>query len=98
MCLGKDTIKSILNADLVLDFIKITLTQQKEDNPKVYTGSGSIFQDTQGGLRLKMYHEYLLSNVHRFADGLNAVCVNGLSAGELFNMPMNLPQVNNSKF
>jgi len=39
-------------------FAKITLTQQVFDNPVIFTGAGSIYQDEAGQLMLKVYHVY----------------------------------------
>jgi hypothetical protein len=58
MFLGLEEIETILESSLVLDFVKITLKQQIDDNPRVYSGSGSIFQDKDGILQLKMYYSY----------------------------------------
>ncbi|MFA5921468.1 MAG: hypothetical protein WC856_09275, partial [Methylococcaceae bacterium] len=82
MCLKTEEIESILESNFDLDFVKITLIQQIEDNPKVYCGPGSIFQDKQGKLKLKMYHDYQ-SNEHMLGDQLDSICGNGLLPGEL---------------
>jgi len=83
MCLKTEEIESILESNFDLDFVKITLIQQIEDNPKVYCGPGSIFLDKQGKLKLKMYHDYQ-SNEHMLGDQLDSICGNGLLPGKLF--------------
>lgn len=55
MTLNSKEIEAILGSSLILDFVNITLTQQKIDETKIYTGPGSILQDKDGILRLKMY-------------------------------------------
>ncbi|MDD9802222.1 MAG: hypothetical protein OXU53_06680 [Deltaproteobacteria bacterium] len=50
------TLNSILGNSLVIDFIEITLTQQRKSSPIIYSGPGSISQDENGQLHLKMYH------------------------------------------
>lgn len=49
------TLNSILDNSLVIDFIEITLNQQKKNSPIVYSGPGSAYQDQSGQLHLKMY-------------------------------------------
>ena len=52
-------IESILDSKLILEFFEIVLTQMKESIPRKYRGPGSIWQDSDGFLRLKMYHKYV---------------------------------------
>ena len=48
----------ILASKWIIDCFDIRLTQQTECSPRIYCGSGSIFQNKEGELRLKLYHTY----------------------------------------
>ncbi len=58
MLLESKEIKAIIESTFVLDFVAITLVQQKNSDVTSYKGPGSIFQDKDGILQLKMYHTY----------------------------------------
>lgn len=58
MYFDQNDIDKILANNLTLDFVKIILAQQVSDNPVIYHGPGSIYQDHQGRLVLKMYHVF----------------------------------------
>lgn len=58
MLLDNKEIESAIINSLSIDFVSITLTQDTAENPKKYAGPGSIFIDTDGIIRLKMYHTY----------------------------------------
>lgn len=45
----------ITRNNFTLDFVRAKLVQQTSAQPNVYKGSGSIYQDTNGKLRLKLY-------------------------------------------
>jgi hypothetical protein len=49
---------AVIKNSLELDCINVTLTQNVETNPVVFKGPGTIFQDENGTLRLKMYHAF----------------------------------------
>lgn len=56
MNLTNETIQKISKGEYAFDFLKITLTQKKAEQPKIYSGSGSVTYDKNGELILKMYH------------------------------------------
>lgn len=56
MNLNKEKLESLISNKFIIDCIQIKLTQQKEDDPIVYQGSGSIFQLEDGNFHLKLYH------------------------------------------
>lgn len=58
MTLDQKEIDSVISNNLLIDFVKITLTQDTTDSPKKYSGPGSISLDKDGLLRLKIYHVY----------------------------------------
>lgn len=90
MNLTEDIIKSISNREFSFDFLEIRLTQMKEDNPRVYNGSGSITFDNDGQLSLKMYHIYLDPNEYieefRYFLGNNHVPGQIISKENFFEM------------
>ena len=49
-------ISSLLSSNFEIDCVQIQLTQQVEENPIVYSGPGTIYQDEHGALQLKAYH------------------------------------------
>lgn len=51
MVINEEKTNQIISNKFEIDFIEITLTQQTENNPLVYSGSGSIFQTQDGTLR-----------------------------------------------
>lgn len=73
MLLDNKEIESAITNNLSIDFVSITLTQDTADSPKRYAGPGSIFLDTDGVVRLKMYHAYLNEeDIQRdFSDSFN---------------------------
>ena len=56
MIINNEIIQKMINNDFELDCVKITLTQQVENDPIIYSGPGTIYQDKKGTLNLKMYH------------------------------------------
>jgi hypothetical protein len=54
--LNQENLESLLSNKFNIDCIQIALTQQKNDDPIVYLGSGSIFQREDGNFHLKLYH------------------------------------------
>lgn len=58
MIFSAEEIEKILGSDFVLDCSAIRLMQKKDGAAKEYQGPGSIFQDRDGRLRLKMYHSF----------------------------------------
>lgn len=56
MNLTNEIIQKISKGEYAFDFLKITLTQKKAEQPKIYSGSGSVTYDKNGELTLKMYH------------------------------------------
>lgn len=49
-------IDSLLSNNFEIDCVQIKLAQQVEENPIVYSGPGTIYQDERGALQLKAYH------------------------------------------
>ena len=54
MNLNNDTINKLISSKFEIDYIEINLTQQIEENPIIYNGSGTIYQDENGVLNLKL--------------------------------------------
>jgi len=52
--LNNDTINKLISSKFEIDCIDINLTQQIKENPIVYNGSGTIYQDENGVLNLKL--------------------------------------------
>jgi hypothetical protein len=48
-------IASLISNKFELDCIEITMTQQVAEDPLVYSGSGTIYQDDDGNFNLKLY-------------------------------------------
>jgi len=78
MSITDKQIDELLSNDFVVDCIEINLTQKKSDNPKVYSGSGSIFQRSDGYFYLKLYYVFN-ENEERYHTSGN------YKPGELFN-------------
>ncbi len=57
MHLFQNELECISNNTFSIDCIEISLTQNTS-NPVQYSGSGSIFQNNDGTLELKLYHKY----------------------------------------
>ncbi len=55
MDLNNDTINKLMSSKFEIDYIDIDLTQQIKENPIIYNGSGTIYQDENGVLNLKLY-------------------------------------------
>jgi len=53
--LNNDTINKLISSEFEIDCIDINLTQQIKENPIIYDGSGTIYQDENGVLTLKLY-------------------------------------------
>jgi len=79
-------VESILESNLILDFVVIALVQQKDSDGNSYEGPGSIFQDKDGILQLKMYHKYESHEEinHELSGVLSG---NGLVVGEIIEKP-----------
>ena len=58
MLLDNKEIESVISNNISIDFVSMTLTQDTTDNPKSYSGPGSVFLGVDGVIRLKMYHVY----------------------------------------
>lgn len=58
MDLNQEKLESLLSNKFNIDCIQIEFTQQKDDDPIVYLGSGSIFQLEDGNFHLKLYHSF----------------------------------------
>lgn len=84
MLLDNKEIESAITNSLSIDFVSITLTQDTAENPKKYVGPGSILLDTDGVIRLKMYHAYQNEeDIQRdFSDSFND---DGLVPGQIIN-------------
>lgn len=52
-----DEFNTFAKRRFVIDCPQITLTQNTKDNPKRFEGSGSIYQDEDGRLRLKLFSQ-----------------------------------------
>jgi hypothetical protein len=52
---NNDEIEKLISNKYELDCIDITMAQQVEEDPIVYSGSGTIYQDKNGVLNLKLY-------------------------------------------
>ena len=55
MDLNSDTIDKLMSSKFEIDCIDISLTQQIKEDPIIYNGSGTIYQDENGVLSLKLY-------------------------------------------
>ncbi len=55
MNLNNDTINKLISSKFEIDCINISLTQQIKENPTIYNGAGTIYQDKNGILNLKLY-------------------------------------------
>ncbi len=55
MSSSDNLLDSVISGKLELDCVRMKLTQNGSDNPTAYEGSGTIFQDEDGFLHLKMY-------------------------------------------
>lgn len=75
-------IESILDSKLILEFFEIVLTQMKENTPRKYRGPGSIWQDGDGFLHLKMYHTYV-TNDEAMTEVNAALGGNDLAVGKI---------------
>lgn len=53
--LSDKELTGIANNEFILEFLRAELVQQVPENPTAYRGSGSISQDGDGKLQLKMY-------------------------------------------
>lgn len=82
MLLSSKEIEQLLDTKLVLDSLDIVLTQNIESMPKIYRGAGSIYQDDDGFLRLKMYHAYQSGDemTSEISNGLGGI---GLTPGKI---------------
>lgn len=58
MDLNEQKLELLLANQFEIDCIQIELTQQKDDDPIVYCGSGSITQKHDGKFHLKLYHAF----------------------------------------
>ncbi|MCD6586397.1 MAG: hypothetical protein J7K96_11595, partial [Desulfobacteraceae bacterium] len=58
MNIDEKILNQIISNEFEIDFIEITLTQQTDKDPIIYSGSGSIYQSKDGVLELKMYHKF----------------------------------------
>ncbi len=54
MNLNNDTINKLISSKFEIDCIDISLIQQIKENPITYNGSGTIYQDENGVLNLKL--------------------------------------------
>lgn len=54
---AKDT-ERVLENTFSLEFLRAKLTQKRNEGPLVYTGPGSVTQQSDGSLVLKLYHLY----------------------------------------
>lgn len=50
--------EELVDNKLHIEFVEIKLTRPKTKRPFTYTGPGTISQDTDGNLNLKMYYKY----------------------------------------
>lgn len=64
-----------------LDFLKATLTQQIEVNPKTFTGPATVWQDGDGRLQLKMFAPS--ENPNELIDVMNELGGGGIQAETL---------------
>lgn len=48
----------VLSNSFALEFLRATLTQKDAKTPVIYSGPGSVIQDPDGRLQLKLYHLY----------------------------------------
>ncbi len=55
MNFNKETIDKFISNTFEIDCIDISLTQKTDNDPIVYKGPGTIYQDAHGILRLKLY-------------------------------------------
>tara|TARA_R110001592_G_scaffold320639_1_gene598650 strand:+ start:1050 stop:2390 length:1341 start_codon:yes stop_codon:yes gene_type:complete len=56
MDIGNKEIKALVGNSFVMDCYEICLVQQVNENPITFKGPGSIYQDEEGVLNLKMYY------------------------------------------
>ena len=55
MNFNKETIDKFISNSFEIDCIDICLTQKTDEDPIIYTGPGTIYQDKHGILQLKLY-------------------------------------------
>jgi hypothetical protein len=53
--LSKEIIETLISNKFEIDCIDISLTQQTEENRIIYSGPGTVYQDENGVLNLKLY-------------------------------------------
>ncbi len=58
MDLNEKKLELLLDNQFEIDCIQIELKQQKDDDPIIFSGSGSITQKSDGNLHLKLYHVF----------------------------------------
>ena len=56
MVINEEKLELLISNTFVIDCIQIQLSQQTDNDPIIYSGSGSIFQQADGNFHLKLYH------------------------------------------
>lgn len=57
MNITEKVIDTLLKYTFEIDCAEITLTQNKSDSPRVYSGPGTIYQNEDGSLEFKIFHK-----------------------------------------
>jgi hypothetical protein len=68
MYIDSKQIDKLISRSFVLDCHSINIKQQTENNPIIYTGSGSIFQNDEGVLCLKMIYSSENDELHDYRE------------------------------
>ena len=63
MNFNKETINKFISNSFEIDCFDICLTQKTDNDPIIYTGPGTIYQDKYGILQLKLYSK--LSDIYK---------------------------------
>lgn len=63
-----EKIETILKNNFQVDFFDILLEQEKDENPKQYRGPGTIYQNKNGEIRLKLFHTNTENPIDQLSD------------------------------
>lgn len=70
MILDSKEVEALLEGRLIIDFAEISLSRSSAHHPCTYQGSGSIYQNTNGELELKLYHVFRSKSELAYEDRL----------------------------
>lgn len=83
MALTTQTLQQITSGKFSLEFLRARLVQQCEVEPMVYSGPGSVVQDENGALILKIYH--LFDSSSQLIKEVNSTGFANLTPGKLID-------------